>query len=97
MNTDSSQNSIKDNFNPTRSIGCCAGQALGCGFAFLISWIVAGAISAFVTPLFGQYQGGNTGAGVLLAGFTCFGSLLMSTVFSFLIGRLFPVFGKKAR
>ena len=91
-----SQNSIKKNFNVPHSIGCCAGQALGCGFSFLTSWVVAAIFSALLTPLFGGSQGGNTGAGVLLAGLTCGGSLIMGAVLSFLTGRFFPVFGKKA-
>jgi hypothetical protein len=93
---DNSQNSTKKNFNIPRSIGCCAGQALGCGFSFLASWVVAGVLSALLTPLFGGSQGGNTGAGVLLAGLTCGGSLFMGAVLSFLTGRLFPIFKKKA-
>jgi len=91
-----SQNSTKKNFNIPRPIGCCAGQALGCGFSFLATWVVAGLLSVLLTPLFGGSQGGNTGAGVLLAGLTCGGSLIMGAVLSFLTGRLFPVFGKKA-
>ena len=93
---DISQNSTKKSFNVPHSIGCCAGQALGCGFSFLTSWVVAWLLSALLTPLFGQSQGGNTGVGVLLAGLTCGGSLMMGAVLSFLTGRFFPVFGKKA-
>ena len=96
MSANTSQNSTKKNFNIPRPIGCCAGQALGCGLSFLASWVVAGVLSALLTPLFGQSQGGNTGVGVLLAGLTCGGSLMMGAVLSFLIGRFFPVFGKKA-
>ena len=92
---DISQNSTKKSFNIPRQIGCCAGQALGCGFSFLASWVVAGVLSALLTPLFGQSQGGNTGVGVLLAGLTCGGSLMMGAVLSFLTGRLFPIFKKK--
>jgi len=90
------QNSTKKNFNVPHSIGCCAGQALGCGFSFLTSWVVAWLLSALLTPLFGASQGDNTGAGVLLAGLTCGSSLMLGTVLSFLTGRFFPVFGKKA-
>ncbi len=92
-----SQNYTKKNFNVPRSIGCCTGQALGCGISFLTSWVVAWFLSALLTPLFGGSQGGNTGAGVLLAGLTCGGSLIMGAVLSFLTGRLFPIFGKKSR
>ena len=95
-NADNSQNSTKKNFNVPHSIGCCAGQALGCGFSFLATWAVAGVLSALLAPLFGQSQGGNTGAGVLLAGLTCGGSLIMGAALSFLTGRLFPIFTKKA-
>jgi len=91
-----SQNPTKKNFNIARPIGCCAGQALGCGFSFLTSWVVAWLLSALLTPLFGASQEGNTGAGVLLAGLTCGGSLIIGAVLSFLTGRFFPVFGKKA-
>jgi len=91
-----SQNPTIKNFNIPRPIGCCAGQALGCGFSFIASWAVAGILSALLTPLFGGSQGGNTGAGVLLAGLTCGGSLIMGAVLSFLTGRLFPIFKKKA-
>ena len=90
-----SQSSAKKKFSVPRPIGCCAGQALGCGFSFLASWAVAGILSALLTPLFGQSQGGNTAAGVLLAGLTCGGSLIMATGLSFLSGRLFPIFKKK--
>jgi hypothetical protein len=93
---DTSQNSTKKNFNLPRPIGCCAGQALGCGLSFLVSWVIAGVLSALLTPLFGQSQGGNTEVGVLLSALTCGGSLLMGTMLSFLTGRFFPVFGKKA-
>ena len=96
MSANTSQNSTKKNFNIPRPIGCCAGQALGCGLSFLASWVVAGVLSALLTPLFGQSQGGNTGIGVLLAGLTCGGSLMMGAVLSFLTGRLFPIFKKKA-
>ncbi|RPI91241.1 MAG: hypothetical protein EHM40_16310 [Chloroflexi bacterium] len=95
-NANNSQHSTKKNFNIPRPIGCCAGQALGCGFSFLTSWVVAWIVSAVLAPLFGGSQGGNTGAGVLLAGLTCGGSLIMGGVLSFLTGRLFPVFKKKA-
>ena len=91
-----SQDSTKKNFNVPRPIGCCAGQALGCGFSFLASWIVVWLLSALLTPYFGQSQGGNTIIGVLLAGLTCGGSLIMGAGLSFLTGRLFPIFKKKA-
>jgi hypothetical protein len=94
-NANNAQNSTKKNFNIPRPIGCCAGQALGCGFSFLATWVVAAIFSALLTPLFGGSQGGNTGAGVLLAGLTCGGSLIMGAGLSFLTGRLFPIFGKK--
>jgi hypothetical protein len=84
------------NSNLLRPIGCCTGQALGCGFSFLASWAVAWLFSALLTPAFGQAQGGNTPVGVLLSGFTCCGSLVMGAVLSFLTGRLFPIFKKKA-
>jgi len=93
---DNSQSSSKKNFNLPPPIGCCAGQALGCGLSFLATWVVAGFLSAILTPLFGQSQGGNTPVGVLLAGLTCGGSLIMGAVLSFLTGRLFPIFKKKA-
>ncbi len=70
--------------------------SLGCGFSFLASWAVAGVLSALLAPLFGQSQGGNTAVGTLLSGLTCGGSLLMGAALSFLTGRLFPIFGKKA-
>jgi hypothetical protein len=91
-----SQDPTKKNFNVPHPIGCCAGQALGCGCSFLASWVVAGVLSVLLAPLFGASQGGNTGAGVVLAGLTCGGSLMMGAVLSFLTGRFFPVFGKKA-
>ena len=91
-----SQDSTKKNFNVPHPIGCCAGQALGCGFSFLATWVVAGVLSVLLAPLFGQSQGGNTSVGVLLAGLTCGGSLIMGAILSFLTGRFFPVFGKKA-
>jgi hypothetical protein len=91
-----SQNSTKKNFKVPHSVGCCAGQTLGCGFSFLASWVVAWVLSALLTPLFGQSQGGNTSVGVLLAGLTCGGSLIMGAVLSFLTGRMFPIFKKKA-
>jgi len=96
MSANTSQNSTKKNFNIPRPIGCCAGQALGCGFSFIASWAVAGILSALLTPLFGGSQGGNTGAGVLLSGLTCGGSLIMGVGLSFLTGLLFPIFKKKA-
>lgn len=91
-----SQNTTTKNFNILRPIGCCTGQALGCGFSFLASWVVAWLFSALLTPLFGQSQGDNTTAGVLLSGLTCCGSLMMGAGLSFLTGRLFPIFKKKA-
>ena len=93
-NADNSQNSAKKDANLLRPIGCCTGQALGCGFSFLASWLVAWLLSALLAPFFGQIQGDNTTVGVLLSGLTCCGSLVMGAVFSFLTGRLFPVFKK---
>ena len=91
------QNSTKKNFDIPRPVGCCIGQALGCGFSFLASWAVAGISSVLLTPLFGQSQGGNTTTGVIMAGLTFGGSLIMGAVFSFMSGRLFPIFKKKGR
>ena len=90
------KNSTNKYFNVPPPIGCCAGQAMGCGFSFLASWIVAWLLSTLLTPLFGISQGGNSAVGMLLAALTCGGSLIMGTVLSFLTGRLFPIFKKKA-
>ncbi|MCJ7434871.1 MAG: hypothetical protein MUO77_15420 [Anaerolineales bacterium] len=95
ITTSNSQSPTKKNFNIPRPIGCCAGQTLGCGLSFLATWVVAGVLSALLTPLFGQSQGGNTAVGVLLSGLTCGGSLMMGAALSFLTGRLFPIFKKK--
>ncbi len=91
------QNSTEKNFNVSHSIGCCVGQSLGCGFSFLASWVAAWILSAILAPYFDQGQAGNTTAGVLLAGFNCVGSLIMGAALSFLTGRLFPIFKKRAR
>lgn len=91
----SSQNSSKNNFDFPRSIGCCAGQSLGCGFTFLLSWLVAWLLSTILVPLIGQSQGGRSLAGLLITGLTCGTSLLIGAGISFLIGRIFPVFKKK--
>jgi hypothetical protein len=95
-NTSNSPNPPKNNSALLRPVGCCAGQTLGCGFSFLVSWVAAWILSALLTPLFGQSQGGNTGVGVMLSGLTCCGSLVMGAGLSFLTGRLFPIFKKKA-
>ncbi len=79
-----------------RPVGCCAGQAAGCGCSFLASWIMALILSVLLAPLFGQYDGGNTAAGTLLSALTCGGSLIMGAVLSFLTGRAFPVLKKGA-
>lgn len=91
-----SQSSTKKKLSVPRPIGCCAGQALGCGFSFLASWVVAWLLSALLIPFFGQSSGDNTTIDVLLAGLTCGGSLIMGAGLSFLTGRLFPIFKKKA-
>lgn len=90
-----SGNSPREGFQVLRAIGCCAGQALGGGFTFVASWAVAGVISALLAPLFGSTYGENTPVGVLLAGLTCLGSLVTGFVISFIVGRLFPLFGRK--
>lgn len=94
---DSSQKILKKGFDSSRLPGCCAGQALGCGISFIVSWVIALVLSTVLTPLFGQYQGGNTTAGVLLSGISCGGSLILGSGLAFLTGRLFPIFQKKER
>ena len=76
--------------------GCCAGQTLGCGFSFLAGWLMAACLSALLLPLFGQSPAGNSAMNVVLSGLTCGGSLIMGGVLSFLAGRFFPVFQKRA-
>ncbi len=78
-------------------LGCCAGSALGCGLSFLISWILAMVLSALLAPIFGRSGGGNSATGILVSGLTCGASLLIGAGISFLMGRLFPIFKKKAR
>jgi hypothetical protein len=100
MNSTSASNaqaSTTKGSNVPQLIGCCTGQALGCGFSFLASWAAAWILSVLLAPLFGQYQGEDTTVGVLLSGLTCVGSLILGAGFSFLTGRLFPVFKKKGR
>jgi len=75
-----------------RPVGCCAGQAAGCGCSFLASWVVA----LLLTSIFGRPQGGNLMTNLLLPAIIFAGSLVMAAVFSFLTGRFFPVFQKKA-
>jgi hypothetical protein len=94
---DRSQGKLKEGFNSSRLPGCCAGQALGCGISFIVSWGIALLLSALVTPLFGHPGGNNTTAGLLLTGLTFAGSLILGGGLSFLTGRLFPIFTKKAR
>ena len=89
------QYSTKKYLNVPPPIGCCAGQAVGCGFSFLASWVVAWLLATLLTPLFGISQGGNTAVGTLLAALTCGGSLILGAGLSFLTGRLFPIFKKK--
>ena len=78
-------------------LGCCAGSALGCGLSFLLSWILAMILSAVLAPIFGKSGGGNSTIGILVSGLTCGASLLIGGGLSFLTGRLFPIFKKKAR
>jgi len=94
---DRSQSNLKKGFDSSRLPGCCAGQALGCGISFIVSWVIVLLVSALLTPLFGQSQGGNTSVGVLLSGLSCGGSLLLGAGLSFLTGRLFPIFKKEER
>jgi hypothetical protein len=89
--------SSKPRFDVTRLPGCCAGQALGCGLTFLVSWGLALLSSAFLTPLFGNSRGDNSLTGLLITSLTCGGSILISAVLSFLAGRLFPVLRRKGR
>ncbi len=100
MDTTSNENSpntINKDSDLPRLAGCCTGQALGCGISFIISWVVALLISALLAPVFGKAGGGNTTVGVLISGLTCVGSLIIGTGLSFLVGRIFPIFKKKAR
>jgi hypothetical protein len=90
-----SSNSSKKVFDRSRVPGCCAGQALGCGLSFLVSWVLALIISAILTPLFGNTHGDNSFTGLLLTSLTCGGSMLIAALLSFLAGRLFPIFKKK--
>ncbi len=91
------QSNLKEGFNISRLPGCCAGQALGCGISFIASWVMALILSAVLTPFFGQPQGGNTTVGILLSALTFAGSLIIGGSLSFLAGRLFPIFKKRAR
>ncbi len=94
--SDSTSNEPKKGLSGTHVAGTCAGLALGCGLSFVISWVIAFLLSAVLTPLFGNPDGGNTAMGVLLAGLTCVSSLAIGGGISFLVGRLFPIFKKKA-
>jgi hypothetical protein len=90
-----SQNSPKKIFDVPRAIGCCAGQSLGCGFTFLLSWAGAWIFSSLLVPLLGQSQGGRSTVVVLITGLTCGTSLLLGAGLSYTIGRIFPVFKRK--
>jgi len=90
-----SQSIFKAGFNSSRLPGCCAGQALGCGVSFVVSWVIALILSALLAPVFGQSQGGNTFVGIILAALTFGCSLIIGGGLSFLTGRLFPIFKKK--
>lgn len=69
---------------------------MGCGCSFLASWVVALLISALVASVLGPTQGANPMADILLPGAIFIGSLILAAVLSFLTGRFFPVFQKKA-
>jgi hypothetical protein len=92
-----SPNTTNKDIDLPRLAGCCSGQALGCGFSFLISWVVALIVSSLLAPVFGKAGGGNTIVGILISALTCVGSLVIGTGLSFLVGRIFPIFKKKAR
>jgi hypothetical protein len=99
MNTapsDSTSNEPKKGISGTHVAGTCAGLAVGCGLSFVISWVIAFLLSAVLAPLFGNPEGGNTAMGVLLAGLTCVSSLIIGGGISYLVGKLFPIFRKKA-
>ncbi len=98
MNSASSNNTSsepKKGISGTHLAGTCAGLAVGCGFSFVISWIIAFLLSAVLAPLFGNPEGGNTVIGVLLAALTCVSSLIIGGGISFLVGKIFPIFKKK--
>lgn len=78
-------------------LGCCAGQSLGCGFAFLLSWLAAWLASSLLTPYFGVPGSTNTMVGILIALIAGLGSLLISGIFAFFTGRIFPIFQKLPR
>ncbi len=94
--SDNTSNDPKKGITGTHLAGTCAGLAVGCGFSFIISWIIAFLVSAVLAPLFGNPDGGNTAVGVLLAGLTCVSSLVIGGGISFLVGKIFPIFRKKA-
>jgi hypothetical protein len=71
-------------------------MALGCGISFITTWVIALILSAVLVPLFGNGLGQNTPVGTLVAALTCAGSLILGAGLSFLTGRLFPIFKKKA-
>ncbi len=89
------KNNPKRWLNIPRPLGCCTGQALGCGCSFIASWVFALLLSALLPTLFASSTGTDPLAGILLPGFICGSSLVMAAVFSFLTGRIFPVFQRK--
>ena len=80
------------NISLPHAAGCCAGQAAGCGCSFLGGWILSLVLSALVNTLLGPSQFG----GLLVLAITFFACLLAGGMVSFLVGRLLPVFKKKA-
>ena len=89
-------NASKKGISGTHVAGTCAGLTVGCGLSFVISWVIAFLLSAALAPLFGNPEGGNTAIGVLLAALTCGSSLIIGGGISFLVGKIFPIFRKKA-
>jgi hypothetical protein len=79
-------------FSIPNPVGCCTGQALGCGCSFVGAWVISLILSTLLTSFVGR----SDVVQVLLSGLTCIGSLVMAAVLSFLTGRFFPVIKNQA-